>query len=321
MHTFVVPKRKLGGKGPEVPVYALGSWNTWDRMSAEEAVSMVQRAHAVGAAFFDVAYYNMGPHEEHSKTDILFGQAVRNAGLSRKDYLVCGKLWLWEYPNLKFREQTEVSLERARLDRFDMVVMGDYMAKDLDVERIVTEVNVLIKEGLIGGWGINNWHIDHTRAALDFADRQGLEGPLFAQLKYSVVRRSMAEGAGYGELFASGRLGLQASDCLEGGILAGKGVPQRKIGFDAGGIREKIYAAVPEIEALARRYDATPVQLALAFCLANQDVGNVLFGASRLGQLEDNLGAITLAERAGAEIRQALDHLWLDRHVSPDGGL
>lgn len=313
-----MPKRQLGRNGPLVPAFALGSWNTWDRMSPDEAVTMVRRAAEVGAAFFDVAYYNMGPHEEHSRTDILFGEAIRAAGVARQDYQVCGKLWLWEYPKLNFRQQIETSLERAGLDRFDTLVVGDYFGTP-DMEPVVAGVNELIADGLVDSWGINNWHFVHTRQALDFADAAGLAGPSFAQLKYSVVRRSMAEGGEYSALFADGTLGLQASDCLEGGILAGRGVPARKIGADVGAIRERIYAVAPKLKAIAGEFAASPVQLALAFCLANPHVANVLFGASSLEQLEDNLGAIALLNQAGDRIRPALADLWLDQHVRSDG--
>ncbi len=318
MQTIQVPKRQLGAKGPQVPVFALGSWNSWDRMSASEAVAIVERAAAVDAAFFDVAYYNMGPHEEHSRTDILFGEAIRSSGLSRKDYLVCGKLWLWEYPKLNFRQQIETSLERSGLSRFDMVVVGDYFGAP-DMEPVVSEVNALIGDGLIGYWGINNWHLAHTHQALEFAKAAGLVAPCFAQLKYSVVRRSMAEGPGYRGLFEAGVLGLQASDCLEGGILSGRGVPNRKIGADVGAIRDQIYAVAPELKVIADGFGASPVQVALAFCLANPAVGNVLFGASRMEQFENNLGALRLSAQFGQEIQSAVAGLWLDQQVRSDG--
>lgn len=319
MTDFKVPTRQLGPGGPQVPILSLGSWNTWDRMTPDEAVAIVQRAAAVGCAFFDVAYYNMGPHSEHSRTDILFGEAIAGAGLRRSDYLVCGKLWLWNYPDLNFRGQIETSLERANLDRFDMVVVGDYFRAP-DMETITAEVNGLIEAGLIGTWGINNWILKDTQTALDFARANGLVPPSFAQLKYSVVRRTMAEGPGYGALFEAGTLALQASDCLEGGILAGKGTPARKLGADVGSIREKIYGIVPELKSIAEAFGVTPVQLSLAFCLAYGPTANLLFGASKLSQLEDNLGAIELAETRGAEVRAALDHLWLDTHVPAEGG-
>lgn len=319
MAETTIPTRKLGRGGPEVPVLSLGSWNTWDRMTPDEAVAIIRRAADAGCAFFDVAYYNMGPHSEHSRTDILFGEAIAASGLKRADYLVCGKLWLWNYPQLDFRAQIETSLERARLDRFDMVVVGDYFGEP-DMERVATEVNTLIAEGMIGTWGINNWIVKDTRKALDFTQANGLVPPSFAQLKYSIVRRTMAEGAGYGALFESGELALQASDCLEGGILAGKGTPERKLGADVGSIRDKIYAAVPEIKSIAAQFGVSPVQLALAFCLAYGPTANLLFGASRLSQLEDNLGAVELARTRGDALRAALDHLWLDTHVPAEGG-
>ena len=48
-------------------------------------------------------------------------------------------------------------------------------------------------------------------------------------------------------------------------------------------------------------------------------MANVLFGVSRAEQLTDNLGALDLARNHGKEIRDAVDHLWLDRDVNPDG--
>lgn len=316
---FKVPKRQLGPNGPEVPVYALGSWNIWDRMTRDEALALIDRAQKVDCAFFDVAYYNMGPHAEQSRTDILFGEAIKESGLKRSDFMVCGKLWLWEYPKLNFKEQIEISLERAQLDKFEMVVVGDYFAENPDMENLTTEVNKLIDAGLIDHWGINNWIYKDTRTALDFAKANDLVPPTFAQLKYSVVRRTMTEGKHYAPLFERGELALQASDCLEGGILAGK-TPNRKIGADVGDIRQKIYNAVPELEKIAKEFDASLVQVALAFCLAHPATANVLFGASKLSQFEDNLGAIELAQKAGPLIRERLDHLWLDQHVPEQGG-
>jgi aryl-alcohol dehydrogenase-like predicted oxidoreductase len=316
--TGTIPTRRLGANGPEVPVFALGSWNTWDRMSPDEAVALVRRAHEVGAAFFDVAHYNMGPHAENARTDVLFGEAVRAAGLERGDYLLCGKLWLWEYPETTFEAQLVTSLARIGVPRADLVVVGDYFG-DLDIEQVVREVQRQIDAGRFGVWGVNNWPIDGLRRALAVAEREGLTAPSFAQLKYGLVRRSMAEGPEYGELFDAG-LGMQASDVFEGGILAGKLVPARKIGADVGGIREKIVAAWPEVQRVAASFGATPTQLGLAFSLTHPATANVLFGVSSVRQLDDNLGALELLDRVGVDaVRAATAPLWIDRAVASDG--
>ncbi|MCZ4300320.1 aldo/keto reductase [Microbacterium oxydans] len=312
------PWKPLDSRGAPVPPLALGSWNTWDRMAPDDAVALIRRAVELDAGFFDVAYYNMGPHSENSKTDILFGQALRASGVDRDDIVLCGKLWLWDWPNQGFRAQLVESLERADLDRFDTLVVGDYLDAP-GLPHLVADVNELIAEGLVGSWGINNWRIEHTREALAVAAAQGMAGPVFAQLKYGIARRSMAEGDAYGPLFAEGTLTLQASDVFEGGILATGRMPERKIGADVGGIREQIAAVYPEVARVAGEFGVTPAALGVAFCLSNPATANVLFGASRLAQLEQNHAALALARDHGAEVRTALADCWVDREVRADG--
>jgi aryl-alcohol dehydrogenase-like predicted oxidoreductase len=298
--------------------FGLGSWNTWDRMDFGDAIRLLRTAVDAGVTLFDVAHYDFGPHAENSRTDILFGEAVRKAGIAREDYVLCGKLWLWDYPRSGFAGQLETSLGRIGTEYADLVVVGDYRERP-DIPRIVTEVAEQVRAGRIGGWGVNNWLAADLDLALGFADREGLPAPEFAQLKYSIARRSMAEGQPYRKHFASGRLALQASDVFEGGVLLGNATPARKIGADVGGIRAAIVDASAEVGRIAADFGVTPAQLALAFCLAYEPVANVLFGVSRAEQLTDNLGALLLAREHGPEIRAALDHLRLDHAVNPDG--
>ncbi|WP_149084735.1 MULTISPECIES: aldo/keto reductase [Microbacterium] len=312
------PRKPLSPGGATVPPLALGSWNTWDRMRFDEAVRLIHRAVELDAGFFDVAYYNMGPHAENSRTDILFGEAFRESGVDRAEVVLCGKLWLWDWPNQGFRAQIEESLDRAGLDRFDTLVVGDYRHAP-DMPRLVADVNALIADGLVDSWGINNWRIADTGAALAEADAQGLIGPSFAQLKYGIARRAMAEGDAYGPLFADGTLTLQASDVFEGGILATGRMPERKIGADVGGVRERIVALYPEVARVAGEFGVTPAALGIAFCLTNPATANVLFGASRVAQLEENHAALALARHRGAEVRAALVGCRVDQSVRPDG--
>lgn len=312
-------RRPLGPNGPQVPPIALGSWNTWDRTEFDDAVAMIHRAVELGYGFFDVAHYNMGPHAEDARTDLIFGQAIRATGLPRDAWLLCGKLWLWEYPTTGFDEQLTRSLDRIGVDRADLVVVGDYFG-ELDIERVVTDVAEQIAKGRFEHWGVNNWPYADVRAAIDIARKRGLTPPAFAQLKYGLARRSMAEGPYYAKLFADGELGLQASDVFEGGILVGNSAPQRKIGADVGSIREQIIASYPRVQRIADELGASPAQLGIAFCLSYAATGNVLVGASRMSQLEDNVGAIALLDRVGADtIRDLTAELWIDRDVAADG--
>ncbi|MDQ2837641.1 MAG: aldo/keto reductase [Actinomycetota bacterium] len=293
-------------------MFGLGSWNTWDRIPPENVAQILRAAIDAGVSLFDVAHYDFGPHAEQGRTDLIFGEAIRQAGIAREQYQLCGKLWLWEYPRIGFDTQLSTAFDRVGIQRADAVVVGDYLDSP-DIARIVTEVNEQVRAGRFSSWGVNNWLESDLRRAFEFADREGLLAPSFAQLKYSIVRRSMAEGPFYHGLFASGRLALQASDIFEGGILAGHKYPDRKIGADPGNIRDAIRAGAELVATVAARYEATPAQVAVAFCLTNPDVRNVLFGVSTLAQLADNLAGLALSQQHGPALRAALAELWLDR--------
>lgn len=315
---MAVTRRRMGPEGPEVPPLSLGSWHTWDRMDFADAVALARRAYDAGIDMFDVGYYNVGPHVEGSHTDVLFGRIIETAGVSRDQYLLCEKLWLWRYPDEPLDQQLDRALFRVGTDRTDLALVGDFFG-ELDLPKLVTELAELVRAGRVGCWGVNNWAAADLRAALEFATAEGMPRPQFAQLKYSVCRRSIAQGRPYGELFTDFGLGLQASDVLEGGILAGNAEPSRRIGMDTGNIRDAIRAAAGELTRAAAEFDATPARLAVAYCLTDPNTVNVLFGASKAAQFEDNLAAVELAQRHGPAIRERLDGLWCDRDiVAPD---
>jgi len=310
--------RRLGPYGPQVSTLGLGSWHTWDRMPFDEAVAMVRRAVDAGVTLFDVAYYNMGPHPDDSPTDLIWARAMAEAGIRREEYVFAGKLWLWDYPAQDFTKQLTESLERVGIEKADTAVIGDYMS--IDIPAVMDDVAKQIDEGRLGSWGTNNWPYKDFAAAMEYCDKHGLPKATFVQLKYGIARRAMAEGPEYGELFRSGQLALQASDTFEGGILAGKKDTQRQIGADPGGIRQAIIGIADEVTEIAKGFGASPAQLGIAFALTNPAVANVLFGASRMSQLEDNLGALELYQRHGDEIRAAVEHLWVDKDkVRSDG--
>ncbi|GAA3004640.1 aldo/keto reductase [Actinokineospora diospyrosa] len=314
-----VPRRRIGTTGPEVSVLSMGSWHIYDRMPFQEAVAMLRRAADAGITLFDAAYYGGftidGNTIPESYTDIIFGRAMAVAGIPREDWKFSAKLWLQGFPEVSFESQLDHLLPRVGIEHADFAILGDLFGTEPDMAVLTGALGELIAKGKLGGWGVNNWSVEHIRAAHRAATAQGVPGPQMAQLKYSVVRRSIPDGAPFRALAEEIGITIQASDVFEGGILAGKLTPDRMIGRDPGGIRDQVAAAAVRLQEIAQRYDATAAQAGIAFCLADPLTTTVLFGTSRLAQLEANLGAVELAARHGAEIREAVADLWLDKDV------
>ncbi len=317
--TTPLPRREIGRSGISASLFSLGSWHTYDRMDFGDAVTMLRAAVDRGVNLFDVGVYS-APGAPPVFTDVIFSAMVRAAGLRRDEWLLSSKLWLEAFDADGFRPQLENALMRVGAEHADLVVLGDLRRDDLELRDLVLDLAQLTDAGLIRTWGVNNWSAASIQSLIDIAADEGVAGPQIAQLKYSVSRRSIPDGEPFARLWEQG-LTLQASDCLEGGVLAGRVDGGRQIGRDPGDIRERIIDDVPAFTALATSLDTTPAQLGLAFTLTHPALTTTLFGASSIAQLRANLDAADLVDRVGAaELRRLVEPFWADRDVvSPEG--
>lgn len=320
MASTPIPRRRIGTSELETSVFALGSWHVYDRMHFEDTVALLRTAVDRGVDLFDVGVY-AAPGSPPAFTDVLFSAAMRAAGIGRDEYLLSEKLWVegWDAER-GFRPQLEAALFRVGSDHADLVVLGDLRRDDVALRDLVLDLDGLRKAGLIRAWGVNNWSAANVQSLIDIAAESGVEGPAIAQLKYSVSRRSIPDGAPFASLWEQG-LSMQASDVMEGGYLAGKTSTEREVGRDPGGIRQRIIDDVPAFVALAEELGGTPAQLAIAFTLTHPATATTLFGASSVAQFEANLGSLELLARVGAdEIRARVAPFWADRGlVDPEG--
>lgn len=301
--------RRIGTNGPQVSALSLGSWNTYGRLSFEDSVRLVGRAFELGITTFDVSYYRDQPH-----TEVLFGRILDEVGKSRNDYRLIEKLWFFDYPQRSLKDQFAQSLVRLNRDRTD-VILCEHIRPGMRVDTIAEEVAELVVSGKAGSWGAMNWSMADIRRAYEHTGRLGLPQPQLAELKYNVARSGVVDGEAFQRLCADTGITLIASDVMEGGILAGKIDPARKIGIDTGSIRAEIKALLPRLEDIAAEYKATLAQLAIAFALAGRATSSVLFGATRIAQIEENVGALRLAQEHGAQLRTALSGLRIAGHV------
>lgn len=285
----------------EVSAFSLGSYETLARMEYRDIVNLVSAALEAGITLFDVAHYRRAPH-----TEVILSRALEDAGASDHIRLMT-KVWK-ESPNADVSKELQETLFRLRRDVIDIVLLyGPRWGIDEPLQH-AEDVLGLVESGLARSWGGINWRPEHIGQVVNSFASAGRALPTIMQLKYNPARRSVAESTEYLDVFTRSGMKMQASDSLEGGVFAGKPIESpaeggRVLGRDPGQIRTQIAEAMPRFNAVADGFGVTSAQLSLAFALAFEHTGNVLFGASSVGQLNDNLGALALAKDHGAEVR------------------
>jgi L-glyceraldehyde 3-phosphate reductase len=297
----VLPRRPLGSSGLDVPVFSLGSWRTWERMSPEEGAAVLAHAREAGIDNLEVARYNDESGSAPIPTgysEVAFGEAFRRSGWARDEVTIGEKLW-WEFwPQQTPSDELDASLERTGLDHVDFLSC-DPTPDDVPMEDVVGMMGELVASGRARAWGIVNWPAERVAEAGRAAHAQGVPAPCGAQLPYSLARRDWVEGQDMVDALELCGASVVASYVLVGGILSGK--------YAAGGSGRMsdarddprvapAWAIVDELLALARELDRTPASLAMAFALANPNVATILFGATRPEQIDENIASVRVLE-------------------------
>jgi len=297
-----------------VPLLSLGSWHTFDRMNFADSVAMFRHAIDRGITLFDVGVYGAAGAAPAS-TDVIFSAMVRAADVARDEYQLSAKLWIDDWTEGGLPDQLAHALFRNGSEYADIIVLGDVRDPSIELDALMRDVARLLADGMTRAWGVNNWSAAAIAEITAAARALGVQPPSIAQLKYSVARRSIADGEPFAALFADG-LGLQPSDVLEGGILAGKTATAREIGRDPGMVRERIRRNVPRLLSIAQDLGTTAAALSIAFTLTHTATVSTLVGVSRISQLDDAISALDLlADLGGSQIREAVAPLWVDAGV------
>jgi aryl-alcohol dehydrogenase-like predicted oxidoreductase len=160
-------------------------------------------------------------------------------------------------------------------------------------------------------WGTSEWSADEIRAAWNLAERHHLHKPVVEQPEYNLFNRRKVERE-YARLYEDVGLGLTTWSPLASGLLTGKyldGVPDGSRASLPGYEWLKAMLTDPDRNAKVRRLAAvadelgcSPAQLSIAWCARNPHVSTVITGASRVEQVEENLGALEVLARLDDEV-------------------
>ena len=295
--------RHLGRSGLVVSALAYGNWITHGgQIEEDEARACVHEALELGITTFDTAdVYAQGRAEE------VLGRALR--GLRRESLEISTKVY-WPTgsgPNDRglarkhILESVHASLRRLETDYVDL-----YHAHRFDFETPLEETlrafDDLVRQGKVLYVGVSEWTAEQIESALQIADDMGFDRLVSNQPQYSLLWRvieaevvPLCEREGIGQIVFS----PLAQGVLTGKYRPGQPPPAGSRATSANGsdfiadlLVDEVLEPVQEFAALARAAGHTPAAVALAWVLSNPNVSAAIVGATRPGQIGENVKAL-----------------------------
>ncbi len=295
--------RPLGRCGTKVSTFGLGGWTTFGGSVTDEATvrSILLRAFEAGINFFDIAdVYARGASEE------AMGRVLRD--LPRHELVISSKLFWPMSDDVNDRglsrkhvmESVEKSLRRIGTDYLDVYFCHRY-DPDTPTDETLRAMDDLIHQGKVLYWGTSEWTGAQLHEAHELAGNLRYP-PQVEQPQYSLLARKKVE-EDVQPAAAERGMGLVVWSPLASGVLTGKyddDVPEGSRLARIDWLRDQVrtpesLAAVREMKAVADRLGCSRAQLALAWAAAQPGISSVILGATRLEQLDENLGALGVA--------------------------
>ena len=303
--------RRLGKTGLKVSELSYGSWVTFSfQLRVEDATEMMKLAYDHGINFFDNAEaYASG------RSEIIMGDAIRNLGWSRDSFIVSSKVfWGGEKPTQQGLSHKHIvdacnnALKRLQVDYLDLYFCHR-PDPETPIEETVRAMHTLVMQGKICYWGTSEWSASEIEEAFRITRDLGLTPPSMEQPEYNMFNREKMENEYLG-LFEQEQLGTTTWSPLCSGILTGKymdGMPTGtrtslenykfiKDRFESDDYVQR-HQKVKELHQLSEDLGLPLVNLALCWCLKNQNVSTLILGASKVEQLKQNLDSINHMER------------------------
>lgn len=305
--------RPLGSSGRDVSVMSLGSWRTFERIPREQGLEVMRAARTAGINFLDDARYDDEAGTAPIATgysEVVFGELFRAAGWARDGVVIINKLWWEHWPTEDAAAEVDGSLGRMQLEHLD-VIYAIHPPEHLPVRTVVEQVGGLIESGRARAWGTGMWTADQHHEALDVCDEIGVARPVCAQMSTSLVDHTGPDDPEMRRAFDRGPIGLVAAYVLAGGTLTGKygrGGDGRASDDDTPAIAAGKRLA-PRVVELAESWGVPPSHVALAYAFNHPNLCSVVFGASTVGQLEENVAAWETYQALSDEQRSAVDAL------------
>ncbi len=321
--------RRLGTSGLQLSELSLGSWLTFGKQITDDtAEALMKIAYDNGINFFDNAeIYSKGESER------VMGRILHKMQWPRDTWTVSSKVFFGAGGKLP----TQVGLHRKHvveachdaLKRLQVDYLDLYFCHRPDPNTPIAEtvwtMHQLIMQGKVMYWGTSEWSAAEIKEAHAVAEKHHLIAPVMEQPQYNLFHREKVEKE-FAQLYDTVGLGTTIWSPLASGILSGKHSLEgdassrlRMAGLEwlkERELNEARLKKVEELKAIAKELDLSLPVFAIAWCLKNPRVSTVMLGASKTGQLEENLMAVDAQDTLTPEVMTRVEKVLAGEKLS-----
>ncbi|SFJ52031.1 L-glyceraldehyde 3-phosphate reductase [Paenibacillus sp. UNC496MF] len=295
---------RSGRSGLRLPAISLGLWHNFGGINALETQrAMARRAFDLGITHFDLAN-NYGPPPGSAEEN--FGALLKQDLAPYRDELIISTkagYYMWPGPYGEWGSKKNLvasldqSLKRMGLEYVD-IFYHHRPDPDTPLEETMAALDLIVRQGKALYVGLSNYSAEQTREASRILKSLGTPC-LIHQPNYSMFSRWIEEGLqdvlaeeGIGAIAFSPLAGGMLTDRYLNGIAADSRAAGPSVFMRPEHVTEERLAKVRKLDELAKARGQKMSQLALAWVLRGGRVASALIGASKVGQIEDAVGAL-----------------------------
>ena len=313
--------RRTGRSGLDLPAVSLGLWHNFgDDVPFDRQRDILRRAFDRGVTHFDLAN-NYGP--PYGSAEVNFGRHLADDFRPYRDELVISTkagydMWPGPYGQggggRKYvLSSLDQSLARMGLEYVD-VFYSHRPDPTTPLEETMGALHSAVRAGKALYVGISSYSPEDTAKAAEILADLGTP-LLIHQPSYSMLNR-WVEAEGLLDTLEDVGAGCIAFSPLAQGMLTSKyldGVPEgsrasQGKSLSADLLTEEALEHVRALNDIAEKRGQSLAQMALAWALRDPRVTSVLAGASSVGQLEQNVGALERLDFSGDELAAIEQH-------------
>ncbi|OCA83234.1 L-glyceraldehyde 3-phosphate reductase [Bacillus sp. FJAT-27225] len=295
---------RCGRSGVKLPAISLGLWHNFGGMDVfENGRALIQKAFNLGITHFDLAN-NYGPPPGSAEEK--FGQILKKDFAGYRDEMIISTkagytMWPGPYGDWGSRKylvsSLDQSLKRMGLEYVD-IFYHHRPDPETPLEETMMALDHVVRQGKALYIGLSNYRVEEARQAIDILKELGTP-LLIHQPSYSMFDRWVENGLtdllqeeGVGSIaFVPLAQGLLTSRYLNG-IPADSRAMKPKSFLQESDVTEEKLEKVRKLNEVASERGQSLAQMALAWVLREGKITSALIGASKVSQLEENVGAL-----------------------------